>query len=64
MATLKPIRFDTEQLAKFEKNFPWYGSLTQFVNQCLRDFNEQYEAIPTPTTIATKAVSNVIKRSY
>lgn len=58
------IRFKTEELETFEKRFPWHGSLTQFLNQCLADFNEQYKDVPTPSAVATKAVANVIGRSY
>lgn len=58
------VRFDSEELEKFRKKYPWDGSLSKLCNQVLREFNELTQEVPSPSELTTQAVQNVVKRHY
>jgi hypothetical protein len=55
----REIRFNKDNLQWFEENFPWRGSLSGFLNQCLEKYREEWGDIPPPAQVASKVVQSM-----
>lgn len=58
----REIGFDEDNLDWFDRNFPWHGSLSQFVNQCLRDFRQEWGDTPPPHEVAARVIRKSLQR--
>lgn len=58
------IRIPASKKQQFEDQYPWHGTLSQFLLQCLDEFLELQKGQPTPSKLTHDAVRNVVSKSY
>ena len=58
------IRIPRDQKRAFEDMYPWHGSLSQFLLQCITEFLEVSKEQKTPAQLTREAVTNVARTNY
>lgn len=56
----RSVRFNTEDMEWFDKNFPWRGSISQFCQTALAEFREAWGDTPPPASVVQKVVRSLV----
>ncbi len=50
-----------EEYEEFKNNFPAYGAVKWFINECLSSFNRKMRENPSLKQVVTEAIDDVVR---